>query len=50
MGVKTSKRYSFYSFDSIHTKLASGNLDRLKFNIVPNGKMQNCQYLGNDQP
>ncbi len=26
------------------------NKKRLKFNIVANGKMKNCQYLGNGQP
>ena len=71
MGVKISKRYSFYSFESFSTKLFLNvpcnnphktcflefwNFKfklfkkRLKFNIVANGKMQNCQYLGNSQP
>ncbi len=45
----------FYLFPvTILTKLAYINLNFftkiLKFNILPNDNMQNCQYLGNAQP
>ena len=58
MGVTISKRYSFNSSNSFSTKRFVHTpydsfyfffLKRLKFNIVANGKMQNCQYLGNIQ-
>ncbi len=63
MGVKISKCYSSYSYDSFSAKLflriPCDNPHKTcflefeiwkKINTVANGKMQKCQYLGNGQP